>query len=194
MSAEIVHIKTEVVEHALAVAPVFFDAHPELEIHFFAEKLFNVAAGGGADAFDHRALLADDDGFLAAALNIDGGVHDELVIFLVALHVLDDNGDAVRHFFFGEAQDLFLTLVHEIEELGHAMGITFDEDLGERNLKILDGLDDDSTTSMQRDVQHGGPSEMDGLVHRIVRLADEYGLELPAYRKISSWAKERGLL
>lgn len=113
MSAEIVHIKAEVVEHALAVAPVFFDAHPELEIHFFAEKFFNIAAGSGADAFDHRALLADDDGFLATALNIDGGVHDELVIFLVALHVFDDNGDAVRHFFFGEAQDLFA------DELGH---------------------------------------------------------------------------
>ena len=105
---------------------------------------------------------------------------------------LNETGGAFKH--SGEAQDLFLTLVHEIEELGHTMGITFDEDLGERNLKILDGLDDDSTTSMQRDVQHGGPSEMDGLVHRIVRLADEYGLELPAYRKISSWAKERGLL
>ena len=61
-------------------------------------------------------------------------------------------------------------------------------------LKILEDLDDDSTTSMQRDVQNGGPSEMDGLVHRIVRLADEYGLELPAYRKISRWAVEQGLL
>ena len=94
----------------------------------------------------------------------------------------------------GEAQELFLTLVHEIETLGHAMGIVFDEDLGERNLKILEDLDDDSTTSMQRDVQNGGPSEMDGLVHRIVRLADEYGLELPAYRKIIRWAVEQGLL
>ena len=104
---------------------------------------------------------------------------------------LDQTGGAFKH--PGEAQDLFLELVHEIETLGHAMGITFEEDLGERNLKILEGLDDDSTTSMQRDVQHGGPSEMDGLVHRIVRLADEYGLELPAYRKISRWAKERGM-
>ena len=104
---------------------------------------------------------------------------------------LDQTGGAFKH--PGEAQDLFLELVHEIETLGHAMGITFEENLGERNLKILEGLDDDSTTSMQRDVQHGGPSEMDGLVHRIVRLADEYELELPAYRKISSWAKERGL-
>lgn len=104
---------------------------------------------------------------------------------------LDQTGGAFKH--PGEAQDLFLELVHEIETLGHAMGITFEEDLGERNLKILEGLDDDSTTSMQRDVQYGGPSEMDGLVHRIVRLADEYGLELPAYRKISRWAKERGM-
>ena len=35
---------------------------------------------------------------------------------------------------------------------------------------------------------------MDGLIHRIVRLADEYCLKLPAYRKISRWAVEQGLL
>lgn len=105
---------------------------------------------------------------------------------------LGETGGAFKH--PGKAQDLFLTLVHEIEDLGHAMGINFDEDLGQRNLKILAGLDDDSTTSMQRDVLHGGPSEMDGLVHRIVRLGDEYRLKLPAYRKISTWAKERGLM
>ncbi len=105
---------------------------------------------------------------------------------------LNQTGGAFKH--PGKPQELFLTLVREIEELGHAMGITFDEDLCQRNLKILDGLADDSTTSMQRDVAHGGPSEMDGLVHRIVRLADEYGLDLPAYRTISRWAVEQGIL
>lgn len=99
---------------------------------------------------------------------------------------LDKTGGAFKH--PGDAQNLFLSLVHEIELLGHAMGIHFDEDLAERNLKILSDLDDASTTSMQRDVRHGGPSEIDGLVHRIVRLADQYGLELPSYRRISQWA------
>lgn len=99
---------------------------------------------------------------------------------------LNKTGGAFKH--PGEAQDLFLSLVHEIETLGHAMGIRFEEDLAERNLKILSDLDDASTTSMQRDVLHGGPSEIDGLVHRIVRLADQYGLELPCYRNISQWA------
>lgn len=99
---------------------------------------------------------------------------------------LNETGGAFKR--PGNAQDLFLSLVREIETLGKTMGIHFDEDLASRNLEILSGLDDASTTSMQRDVLGGGQSEIDGLVHRIVRLADQYGLELKSYRMISSWA------
>ena len=89
----------------------------------------------------------------------------------------------------GPKQDTFFALVREVEALGNAMGITYDEDLIEINRKIMMDLTPDSTTSMQRDIAAGKDSEIDGLVHRIVRLADEYGIDLPTYRMISEWAK-----
>ena len=90
----------------------------------------------------------------------------------------------------GEKQDTFIQLIEEVETLGKAMGITFDCNLKEVNLNILYGLAKDSTTSMQRDVQKGGLSEIDGLVHSIVRLGHEYHVSLPTYEKISTWAEE----
>ena len=49
----------------------------------------------------------------------------------------------------GEARELFKTLIREIVTLANAMGITFEEDLVERNLKILSNLPEEATTSMQ---------------------------------------------
>ena len=93
----------------------------------------------------------------------------------------------------GEKQDTFFALVREVERLGNALGVTFEEDLVEINREIMMGLTKDSTTSMQRDVQRGGESEIDGLVHRVVRLAREKNVELPVYEKISAWAAEKGI-
>ena len=94
----------------------------------------------------------------------------------------------------GPDQDILLSLIREVEKLGHAMGIEFTEDLVSVNIDILKRLDDDSTTSMVRDVERGGQSEIDGLVHRVVRLGKEYHISLPTYEKISRWAKEKNIL
>ena len=75
----------------------------------------------------------------------------------------------------GEARELFKTLIRESVTLANAMGITFEEDLVERNLKILSNLPEEATTSMQRDVMEGKQSEIDGLVYEVVRMAKKYG-------------------
>jgi len=93
----------------------------------------------------------------------------------------------------GKAQDLFFDLVREIVRLGKAMGISYEEDLVEVNRKIMEGLSDSSTTSMQRDVMDGKNSEIDGIVYRVVRLAKANGISLPCYEKISAWAEEKRL-
>ncbi len=85
----------------------------------------------------------------------------------------------------GEARDLFAGLIAEVSEIGEAMGINFEEDLVERNLKIMDSLTPSATTSMQRDVAAGRKSEMDGLIFEVVRLADKYGVKAPLYRKVA---------
>lgn len=90
----------------------------------------------------------------------------------------------------GEARELFKTLIREIVTLANAMGITFEEDLVERNLKILSNLPKEATTSMQRDVMEGKQSEIDGLVYEVVRMAEKYGAEVPAYRRAAEKIRE----
>lgn len=93
----------------------------------------------------------------------------------------------------GEARELFKTLIREIVTLANAMGITFEEDLVERNLKILSNLPEEATTSMQRDVIEGKQSEIDGLVYEVVRMAKKYGVEVPAYERAAEKFREMGV-
>lgn len=93
----------------------------------------------------------------------------------------------------GEAREMFCALIREIVRLSEAMGIRFEEDLVERNLKILSGLSPEATTSMQRDVMEGKKSEIDGLVYEIVRLGKEYGVEVPEYEKAAARFRQQGL-
>ena len=86
----------------------------------------------------------------------------------------------------GKYRDCFTELICEIDELAHAMGITFKEDIVKRNLDILDGLDPSATTSMQRDYMAGKSTEIDGLIGEVVRLGETYGLAIPEYRKIAA--------
>lgn len=90
----------------------------------------------------------------------------------------------------GEARELFKTLIREIVTLANAMGITFEEDLVERNLKILSNLPEEATTSMQRDVIEGKQSEIDGLVYEVVRMAKKYGVEVSAYERAAEKFRE----
>ena len=91
----------------------------------------------------------------------------------------------------GLQQDFLKELIREVEALGEAMGIHFSEDPVERNLEILRGLDDKADTSMQRDVAAGKESEFQGLVYRVVELAEQYKVACPAYRKVCRWAQEQ---
>lgn len=91
----------------------------------------------------------------------------------------------------GEIRDCFIELIREIDMLAGAMGIKFEEDIVERNLKILADLDPIMTTSLQRDLAEGRPSEIDGQIHEVVRLARRYGVKLPEYEKISAALREK---
>lgn len=85
----------------------------------------------------------------------------------------------------GEIRETFKTLIGEIMAISAAMGITFEEDMIKTNLAIMDTLAPGVKTSMQRDVEAGKNSELDGLVYSVVRLGEEYGVSVPMYRKIS---------
>lgn len=94
----------------------------------------------------------------------------------------------------GEQREMFKALIREIVALSHAMGIEFEEDLVERNLKILAALSPEATTSMQRDVMEEKCSEMDGLVYEVVRMGEEYKVDMPKYKKAAARFREQGIL
>ena len=90
----------------------------------------------------------------------------------------------------GKERETFSKLISEIVVLSEGMGITFDEDMVERNLRILDNLAPDASTSMQRDIEKGKPSEIDGLIHSVARVSKEKNLGLATYEMISECKKE----
>ena len=94
----------------------------------------------------------------------------------------------------GEQREMFKALIREIVALSHAMGIEFAEDLVERNLKILASLSPEATTSMQRDDMEEKCSEMDGLVYEVVRMGEEYKVDMPQYKKAAARFREQGIL
>ena len=85
----------------------------------------------------------------------------------------------------GEQRETFKAMIREIAALAEAMGVPFEKDMVDVNLRILSNLAPEATTSMQRDVYAGKDSEIDGLVYEVVRMGKEYGVEVPVYEKVA---------
>lgn len=90
----------------------------------------------------------------------------------------------------GEERETFKTMIREIAALAEAMGVPFERDMVEVNLKILSTLAPEATTSMQRDVMEGKSSEIDGLVYEVVRMGEKYHVPVPMYRKVAEKLRE----
>ena len=94
----------------------------------------------------------------------------------------------------GEVRDSFVRLMKEVVAIADKMGIPLESrpgELVERNLRILDALAPTASTSMQRDMEAGKQSEVDGLIYQVVRLAEQYGVDVPEYRKIAEAVKKQ---
>lgn len=85
----------------------------------------------------------------------------------------------------GEPREMFKAMTREIVAIAEAMDIHFGNDLVEVNLRILEALAPEATTSMQRDVMAGKESEMDGLIFEVVRMGKRYQVPVPEYEKVA---------
>ena len=85
----------------------------------------------------------------------------------------------------GEQREMFKSMIREIAALAQVMGVPFEKDMVDVNLRILANLAPEATTSMQRDVYAGKNSEIDGLVYEVVRMGKEYGVPVPVYEKVA---------
>lgn len=85
----------------------------------------------------------------------------------------------------GEYRQMFVKLLEEIKSISAAMGLSFQKDIVAANLKVVDSMLPDTTASLQKDLQAGKKTEMDGLVFEVVRLAEQHGVLVPNYKMIA---------
>jgi len=76
-------------------------------------------------------------------------------------------------------RNLLIRTIQEINTLAMAKGVKMPASAVDDTLAIVDNMPPGGTTSMQRDILEGRPSELDSLCGAVVRIAKELGLDLP---------------
>ena len=82
----------------------------------------------------------------------------------------------------------------EIRALGGASGVGLTEDDIHDAVQFLEGAPAQGTTSMQRDLAAGRPSELDAQIGAVVRVGQDLGVPVPYHAGVSapSWLRGRG--
>ena len=172
-----------VIEQPQKILRVFFGFRPEQEDRHLAAK---------AEALEPALQAAGIRGHFTENIRRDALQKFAFISPMGAAGLYcNAKSDGFQH--PGEPRDLFVGLAREATALGAAMGITSETDLVEAGLKLIDAFAPGLTTSMQRDVEKGGPSEFQGLVSRVVELGKRYRVPVPLYEKVDAWGREKGL-
>ena len=74
--------------------------------------------------------------------------------------------------------------MEEIYALAHARGVELPSDSVAKVMGAIDSLPADATSSMQRDIVAGKPSELESQNGAVVRMAQESGVDVPTHRSI----------
>jgi len=78
-----------------------------------------------------------------------------------------------------ETRDLAVRMLREMVSVAAARNIALDADAVDRTLGRYDAMAADSTSSLQRDVMEGRPSELDAQLGAVVRMGREAGVPTP---------------
>jgi 2-dehydropantoate 2-reductase len=79
---------------------------------------------------------------------------------------------------------MLLDGMREIFEVGRARGVPLPEGSVEKGMEFLDSLAPGGTSSLQRDVAEGRPSELEAWNGAVVRLGREAGIDTPVHASI----------
>ena len=77
-----------------------------------------------------------------------------------------------------------ISAMEEIYALAHARGVKLPADAIATVMAAVDGLPADATSSMQRDIAAGKPSELESQNGAVVRMARESGVDVPTHEHI----------
>lgn len=119
-----------------------------------------------------KFLLADAIGGVGLALGVNAG--------------------QIRH--HPQGLPMLEAAMQEIIAVAAAKGIFLGDDCAARTLDFIAGFPGDATSSFQRDVEAGRPSEYDHLTGAVLRFADAEQIAVPVHREIAAQIKARGLL
>ena len=84
----------------------------------------------------------------------------------------------------GEERDVFIGLTKESTALGERLGIRFREDPVAANLRVIDALDPQTTSSLQKDLKKGRESEIQGQLFDMLDACRKQGIEAPTYERV----------
>ena len=85
-----------------------------------------------------------------------------------------------------ETRGQLVRAMEEVYSLARARGVNLPTDSVEKALASVDGLPDEATSSMQRDIAAGKPSELESQNGAVVRMAHEAGVKAPTHESIYS--------
>jgi 2-dehydropantoate 2-reductase len=80
-----------------------------------------------------------------------------------------------------ETRRMLWRAMEEIHAVGRARGVALPDHAVEKGMAFLDSLDPTGTTSMQRDITEGRPSELEAWNGAVVRLGRESGVPTPTH-------------
>jgi 2-dehydropantoate 2-reductase len=80
-----------------------------------------------------------------------------------------------------ETRRLSEQAVCEIQAVGQARGVALPTDALQKTMAMLDGVPPEATSSMQRDVMAGRPSELEAQIGAVVRLGEAVGVATPVH-------------
>lgn len=76
-----------------------------------------------------------------------------------------------------ETRALLIEVLREMVEVGIAKGVNINHAFVDKTMQFADAMPDDATTSLQRDIMEGKPSELDAQMGAVVRLAKELNVK-----------------
>ena len=85
-----------------------------------------------------------------------------------------------------EVRELARRAIEEIIALANARGVQLSPNAVDETFARFDGLAPDATSSLQRDIMQGKPSELDAQLGAVVRMGRESGVATPIHELLYS--------
>lgn len=93
-----------------------------------------------------------------------------------------------------DAWALLMAAIKEVCTLAEYKNVKLPLDCASCTLAFVASFPSDATSSLKRDLEAGRPSEYAFLTGAVVRMAKQFGLDVPAFKKIDAMIRARGLI